>query len=227
MEEWDLLCYLFQGAQTTQLLVEPPWRPAVLWDRVTLTCQGLGTAGATTWYKDGQRWGPNRSDNFTVTARGTYQCYRPGTGHSPTVTVSYDWLVLQVPTWPLLEGDTVTLRCRGWRNMSVTLVQFYRGDEEPLLLAQAVPVPLQSPWGCGSALFFSLSLWLLCQDQQWPRKSRNSKRGLEPPEELWQWQHRAPAFLTIPGEFNTPNAAVPWLKEEKGVKGSGFSGIVA
>ncbi|TRZ05152.1 hypothetical protein HGM15179_021955, partial [Zosterops borbonicus] len=121
---------LVSGAQTTQLLVEPPWRPAVLWDRVTLTCQGLGTAGATTWYKNGQRWGPNRSDHFTVTEIGTYQCYRPGSGFSPTVTVLYDQLVLQAPAWPLLEGDTVTLRCRWQQNMSVTEVQFYHGIEE-------------------------------------------------------------------------------------------------
>ncbi|NXB72089.1 FCGR2 protein, partial [Donacobius atricapilla] len=76
------------GAQTTQLLVEPPWVPAVLWDRVTLTCQGSGTAGATTWYKDGQRWGQEAPDHFNVTESGIYTCERPGTGLSPPVTVS-------------------------------------------------------------------------------------------------------------------------------------------
>ncbi|NXF00151.1 FCGR2 protein, partial [Menura novaehollandiae] len=101
------------GAQTTQLLVEPPWTPAVLWDRVTLTCQGLGTAGATTWYKDGQRWWQEGADHFNVTEGGTYQCYRPGTGLSPSVSILNDRLVLQVPARALLEGDTVTLCCRG------------------------------------------------------------------------------------------------------------------
>ncbi|NXI06457.1 FCRLA protein, partial [Pachycephala philippinensis] len=37
-----------------------------------------------------------------------------------------DWLVLQVPARALLEGDTVTLRCRGWEDKSVTEVRFYR-----------------------------------------------------------------------------------------------------
>ncbi|NWX30021.1 FCRL4 protein, partial [Notiomystis cincta] len=100
------------GAQTTQLLVEPPWTPAVLWDRVTLTCRGSGTAGDTTWYKDGQRWGQKGGDQFLVTESGTYTCDRPGTGHSPAVSVLDDQLVLQVPARALLEEDTVTLRCR-------------------------------------------------------------------------------------------------------------------
>ncbi|NXQ26745.1 FCGR2 protein, partial [Alaudala cheleensis] len=101
------------GAQTTQLLVQPPWTPAVLWDGVTLTCQGSGTAAATTWYKDCQRLGQEGHDSFIVNKNGTYSCYRPGTGLSSYVRVLDDWLVLQVPAQALLEGDTATLRCRG------------------------------------------------------------------------------------------------------------------
>ncbi|NWT77059.1 FCGR2 protein, partial [Prunella himalayana] len=101
------------GAQTTQLLMEPPWRLVVLWDRVTLTCQGWGTASATTWYKDGQRWGQQGNDHFTVTESGTYTCDRPGSGISPPITVLNDRLVLQVLLRALLEEDMVTLRCWG------------------------------------------------------------------------------------------------------------------
>ncbi|NWZ92633.1 FCG2A protein, partial [Nesospiza acunhae] len=100
------------GAQTTQLLVELPWRSAVLWDWVTLTCQGSGSASATTWYKDWQRWGQEKRDGLNVTESGTYTCDRPGTGCSPAVTVWNASLVLQVPAQELLEGDTVTLRRR-------------------------------------------------------------------------------------------------------------------
>uniref|UniRef100_A0A8U7NVU7 Uncharacterized protein n=1 Tax=Corvus moneduloides TaxID=1196302 RepID=A0A8U7NVU7_CORMO len=59
---------------------QPPWTPPVLWDHVTLTCHGLGTAAATTWYKDGQRWRLQGPDRFRVTQSGTYQCHRPDTG---------------------------------------------------------------------------------------------------------------------------------------------------
>ncbi|CAN8206825.1 unnamed protein product [Coccothraustes coccothraustes] len=118
------------GAQTTQLLLEPPWRPAVLWDQVTLTCQGPGTAGATTWYKDGWPWGQKGRDHVTVTESGTYECDRPGTGLSPPVRVSDDELVLQAPARALLEGDTVTLHCRGRQDNAVTRVRFYRDGKD-------------------------------------------------------------------------------------------------
>nr|XP_054509149.1 low affinity immunoglobulin gamma Fc region receptor II-like [Agelaius phoeniceus] len=62
--------------------------------------------------------------------KGIYRCDRPGTGLSPPVIVSEDDLVLQVPARALLEGDTVTLRCRGWRNSTVTSVSFYQEGKE-------------------------------------------------------------------------------------------------
>ncbi|XP_059727383.1 low affinity immunoglobulin gamma Fc region receptor II-like [Haemorhous mexicanus] len=107
-----------------------PWRPPVLWDQVTLTCHGSGTAGDTTWYRDGQRWWQQGIDCLTVTLSGTYTCDRPGSGRSPPVTVSHDDLVLQVPARALLEGDTVTLRCRAWQNRTVTRVSFYHEWKE-------------------------------------------------------------------------------------------------
>ncbi|NXG21990.1 FCRL3 protein, partial [Grallaria varia] len=100
------------GTQTTQIRLEPLWTPAVLWDRVTLTCQGSGAAGDTNWYKDGQHWGQKKSDRV-VTESGTSQCERPGTGLSPTVCVLNEELVLQVLAHELLPGDTVTLHCWG------------------------------------------------------------------------------------------------------------------
>ncbi|TRZ06838.1 hypothetical protein HGM15179_020269 [Zosterops borbonicus] len=159
------------GAQTTQLLVEPPWRPAVLWDRVTLTCQGSGTAGATTWYKDGQRWWSEAPDNFTVTDSGTYTCYRRGTGFSPTVRVLNDPLVLQVPARLLLEGDTVTLRCRWQQDLSVTGVRFYSGDEEVSRSSSGTELslsPLQlnhsGHYRCGGLVDSGLSWSRKCQE---------------------------------------------------------------
>ncbi|XP_071311763.1 Fc receptor-like A [Agelaius tricolor] len=89
-----------------------------------------GTAGATTWYKDGQRWQQEGQDRLTVTERGTYTCDRPGTGYSPPVRVLDAPLVLQVPMRALLEGDTVTLRCRRWRDNPISSVSFYHEEKK-------------------------------------------------------------------------------------------------
>uniref|UniRef100_A0A8C3UVV1 Ig-like domain-containing protein n=1 Tax=Catharus ustulatus TaxID=91951 RepID=A0A8C3UVV1_CATUS len=121
------------GTQTTQLLVEPPWIPAVLWDRVTLTCQGSGTTGATSWYKGRWLWWQKGPDHFVVTESGTYRCAQTldlagaslGDASCPT-----EPLVLQVPARALLEGDTVTLRCRGWQDNPVTGVRFYKDEKD-------------------------------------------------------------------------------------------------
>ncbi|KAM4883407.1 Fc receptor-like protein 4 [Sylvia borin] len=153
------------GAQTTQLLVEPPWRPAVLWDQVTLTCQGSGTAGATTWYKDGQPWLLKGPENFRVTESGNYTCDRPGSGLSPPVRVLNDRLVLQVPARTLLEGDTVTLRCRVRQDISVRRVKFYQDQKdlgESLMGAELSLSPLQlhhsGHYRCGAWMSSGLSL---------------------------------------------------------------------
>ncbi|XP_064588385.1 Fc receptor-like protein 3 [Zonotrichia leucophrys gambelii] len=169
------------GAQTTQLLVEPPWRPALLWDGVTLTCQGSGTASATTWYKDGKLWWQKGEESFTVTNIGTYTCHRPGSGRSPPVTVSNDDLVLQVPGRALLEGDTVTLRCRGWRNSEVTLVSFYREGTELRGLPDGAELSL-SPLQLNHSGRYSCEGWV----------------------GHWEWQESAPLTVTVHELFSVP-----------------------
>uniref|UniRef100_A0A8D2PLP2 Ig-like domain-containing protein n=1 Tax=Zosterops lateralis melanops TaxID=1220523 RepID=A0A8D2PLP2_ZOSLA len=193
------------------LLVEPPWRPAVEWDRVTLTCQGSGTAGATTWFKDGQQWGQKGPNRFTVTESGTYQASQC-TG-DPVCGI--DWLVMQVPARPLVEGDMVTLCCRGWRNRSVTQVRFYREDEE---VSRSLPgtelslTPLQlhhsGDYHCRGWVYSEVS-----RSWEWQESAPVTVHGEPHPHSLPgspAWGHSAPSghlqpCLWIPITAQTPH----------------------
>uniref|UniRef100_A0A8U8CGE4 Uncharacterized protein n=1 Tax=Geospiza parvula TaxID=87175 RepID=A0A8U8CGE4_GEOPR len=160
-----------------------PWCHPHPWDRVTLTCQGSGTADATTWYKDGQRWWQRGPDHFAVTRSGTYTCARSRTGRSPPVTVSDDDLVLQVPAWALLEGDTVTLRCRGWRDSPITSVSFYHDGKKLDKLPDGTGLFL-SPLQLNHSGSYSCRGWV----KYWTKTF------------LWS----APVTVTVHGEHSTP-----------------------
>uniref|UniRef100_A0A8C3P234 Ig-like domain-containing protein n=1 Tax=Cyanoderma ruficeps TaxID=181631 RepID=A0A8C3P234_9PASS len=158
------------GAETTHLIVEPCWTQAVLWDPVSLTCQGSGTAGAATWYKDGQRWVEEGPNHFIVFESGTYRCEKPGSGLSSSVRVLNGecgmgiGLVLQVSAWALVEGDTVTLCCRAMQDMSGSRVRFYQDGKDlgsPLRGTELSLSPLQlnhsGRYHCEAMMSFGLS----------------------------------------------------------------------
>ncbi|TRZ05453.1 hypothetical protein HGM15179_021654, partial [Zosterops borbonicus] len=86
-------------------------------------------------------------------------------------------LVLEVLVWPLLEGDTVTLRCRGWQNMSVTQMQFYHENEEVSRSPNRTELSL-SPLQLKNSGQYRCRGWL--------------KTG-----ESWQWQQSAPVNVTV------------------------------
>ncbi|KAM3656892.1 low affinity immunoglobulin gamma Fc region receptor II-like [Ammospiza maritima maritima] len=162
------------GTQNTKILMEPPWTPPVLWDRVTLTCHGSGTASATTWYKNGKRWWEPGLDRLTVTLSGTYTCDRPGSALSPPVNISDDWLVLQVPAQTLLEGETVTLRCRGWRNNPITSMSFYHEEKELRVVSNGTELSL-SPLQLNHSGSYRCKGWV----------------------NPWGWQESAPVTVTV------------------------------
>ncbi|NWV12569.1 FCGR3 protein, partial [Ptilonorhynchus violaceus] len=88
----------------------------------------------------------------------------PGVTGLPCPT---DRLVLQVSAQALLEGDTVTLRCRRWRDKSVTGVRFYHEEKDlwgPLNGTELSLFPLQlnhsGRYRCSSWVGSRLSLWL-------------------------------------------------------------------
>ncbi|NWU29694.1 FCGR3 protein, partial [Dyaphorophyia castanea] len=94
-----------------------------------------------------------------------------------------DKLVLQVPARALLEGDTVTLRCRGWQDKSVTWVSFYRGETQLQLFRD------------GSELSLS--------PLQLNYSGRYRCRGWVEFDASPGWKESAPVTVTVQGEHPT------------------------
>ncbi|NXB96524.1 FCGR3 protein, partial [Vidua chalybeata] len=91
-----------------------------------------------------------------------------------------DRLVLQVPARALLEGDTVTLRCRGWRDNKVTEVSFYHEGQELGRLPDGTEL--------------SLSPLELHHSGRYRCKGRLG---------WWEWKESAPVTVTVQGEHPT------------------------
>ncbi|XP_042640859.1 Fc receptor-like protein 3 [Tyto alba] len=120
------------GAQPSQLILTPPWMTVFTEEEVTLRCGGSSSPGPTDWYINEQLWYQAGPDHIRISRSRAesiiYRCRSPGASLSPPITLTFseDWLVLQVPAQTLLEGDTLRLRCRGWKDKGITQVLFYR-----------------------------------------------------------------------------------------------------
>ncbi|NXI14574.1 FCGR3 protein, partial [Irena cyanogastra] len=94
---------------------------------------------------------------------------------------STDNLVLQAPARVLLEGDTVTLRCRGGWNVLVTWVTFYHEEKEQ--------------GGHRNESELSLSPLQLNHSGRYRCKGWVSS---------WGWKESAPVTVTVHGEHPQP-----------------------
>ncbi|XP_044530792.1 Fc receptor-like A [Gracilinanus agilis] len=77
-------------------------------------------------------WTPSISSHVSQ-ASGTesegysYENFKGYTFSNPLhLIVSYDWLILQGPTQPVFEGDSLILHCLAWGNLPLSQVTFYR-----------------------------------------------------------------------------------------------------
>ncbi|XP_067169255.1 Fc receptor-like protein 3 [Apteryx mantelli] len=140
------------AAQTSLLTLDPPWSMIFPGESVTLTCQGshLSGQGSTAWYHNDKLFARTDTDTYRITnakhkQTGKYQCQSPGSMHSNsvTLTVSYDWIILQVPSYMVFEGDPLHMRCRGWNNWSVSMVRYYKdgSDITPQYASPELSIP--------------------------------------------------------------------------------------
>ncbi|XP_075139687.1 Fc receptor-like protein 3 [Leptodactylus fuscus] len=124
-----------EAAPLTYLELDPDWRTIFEGDKITMTCKVLHSTKLEDfyWYKDGRPLDAHQK-TFTIPSAkkehdGEYRCRTSSSSRSDgvQVTVSNDWVILQVPSY-ILEGDKLTLKCRGWDIFFSSKEVIYKGD---------------------------------------------------------------------------------------------------
>ncbi|XP_058874368.1 immunoglobulin superfamily member 1-like [Acipenser ruthenus] len=136
----------------TTLTLEPPFPEIFTGETVTLRCgvEGGSAGWKYLWYKDSEDTPVPQTagrsitdDSYTITAaavsdQGQYWC-RGQRGDQPLysqrsdpvkLNITDQWVILQTPLQPVIEGDCLTLRCRVRTNYTFTRIVFFKDNEE-------------------------------------------------------------------------------------------------
>ncbi|KAL6073958.1 hypothetical protein STEG23_020450 [Scotinomys teguina] len=108
----------------------------VLGERVTLRCDGYHPLLlelrpiSTLWYL-GHVLLPSHKKSIEVQTPGVYRCQTRGAPVSDPIhlSVSNDWLILQVPYAAVFEGEPLVMRCRGWYDKVVYKLHYYHDGQ--------------------------------------------------------------------------------------------------
>ncbi|XP_059759039.1 Fc receptor-like B isoform X2 [Balaenoptera ricei] len=120
------------------LSLHPPWTTIFKGERVTLRCDGYHPLllelrpSSTLWYL-GHLLLPSHKKSIEVQTPGVYRCQTRGAPVSDPIhlSVSNDWLILQVPYAAVFEGEPLVMRCRGWYDKVVYKLHYYH-DGQPV-----------------------------------------------------------------------------------------------
>ncbi|XP_037362459.1 Fc receptor-like B [Talpa occidentalis] len=118
------------------LSLHPPWTTIFKGERVTLRCDGYHPLLlelrpiSTLWYL-GHLPLPSYKKSIEVQTPGVYRCQTRGAPVSDPIhiSVSNDWLILQVPYAAVFEGEPLVLRCRGWYDKAVYKLHYYHDGQ--------------------------------------------------------------------------------------------------
>nr|XP_034364557.1 Fc receptor-like B [Arvicanthis niloticus]XP_034364558.1 Fc receptor-like B [Arvicanthis niloticus] len=141
---WTLIAFLLlvpsSGKAATLekpvLSLHPPWTTIFKGERVTLRCDGYHPLLLelrpinTLWYL-GHVLLPSHKKSIEVQAPGVYRCQTRGAPVSDPIhlSVSNDWLILQVPYAAVFEGEPLVMRCRGWYDKVVYKLHYYHDGQ--------------------------------------------------------------------------------------------------
>ncbi|XP_006072730.4 Fc receptor-like B [Bubalus bubalis] len=118
--------------------LHPPWTTIFKGEKVTLRCDGYHPLLlelrpiSTLWYL-GHLLLPSYKKSIEVHTPGVYRCQTRGAPVSDPIhlSVSNDWLILQVPYAAVFEGEPLVMRCRGWYDKIVYKLHYYH-DGQPV-----------------------------------------------------------------------------------------------
>ncbi|XP_040859307.1 Fc receptor-like B [Ochotona curzoniae] len=118
------------------LSLHPPWTTIFKGERVTLRCDGYHPLLLelrpvnTLWYL-GHLLLPSHKKSIEVQTPGVYRCQTRGAPVSDPIhlSVSNDWLILQVPYTTVFEGEPLVMRCRGWYDKVVYKLHYYHDGQ--------------------------------------------------------------------------------------------------
>ncbi|XP_058874335.1 Fc receptor-like protein 5 [Acipenser ruthenus] len=129
------------------LTLHPAWAQIFTGETVTLSCEVEG--GSAGWrfkqYRDGReeagcsdQYSRRDEDSCTISNAqhyhsGVYWCESASgqeRSNAVNLTVSNEWVILQTPLQPAIEGDSLTLRCRVRTNYTFTRIVFFKDNEE-------------------------------------------------------------------------------------------------
>ncbi|XP_046284947.1 high affinity immunoglobulin epsilon receptor subunit alpha [Marmota monax] len=124
------------GNRKSILTLNPPWNRIFRGENVTLECKENNSTenSHTVWTHNGTISEVTASKWSIVDATyqhsGIYTCHGRNFYKSKPVylEVISDWMLLQASAEEVLEGESLFLRCHGWRNWKIKKVIYYKDD---------------------------------------------------------------------------------------------------
>uniref|UniRef100_A0A2K6V547 High affinity immunoglobulin gamma Fc receptor I n=1 Tax=Saimiri boliviensis boliviensis TaxID=39432 RepID=A0A2K6V547_SAIBB len=119
------------------ITLQPPWVSVFQEETVTLQCVGPRVPGnsATLWFLNGTAT-PTSTPSYSIASAsdrdsGEYRCRTGLSVLSDPVQleVRRDWLLLQVSSRVVMEGEPLALRCHAWKNKQVYNVFYYQNGK--------------------------------------------------------------------------------------------------
>ncbi|XP_004640053.1 high affinity immunoglobulin epsilon receptor subunit alpha [Octodon degus] len=128
---------MLTAPQKTVITLSPPWNRIFEGESVTLTCSKNNhtSDSSTKWFHNDTNSATTTSKytivNATLQDSGKYECQYQNLRRSQPVhlEVCKNWLLLQTSAEMVPEGESLSLRCHGWKNVTIYKPIYYKDGQ--------------------------------------------------------------------------------------------------